>query len=278
MQFQTTKNGYDKQQVDSKVESINSELATWKDRALRAEADYIKLKERETEIKKSGENVALALTAAIEKAKQIETSSKNVYKLKIQQISILYDRWEMVLNELLQKYPKLEDSHNIKKMLEDFKLTIEKVVTQNFEQVAEPDTSSTGNDSMRMLLSKMSKSKKVLNVEPRPLAKLERQQLPTDLKTGKSELFSLEEKAIMIKPITTMTLEKDETYETLADKFLKEESEDEIRYANFMSKKLVENDLSVPNESGFDLKEAVNPKDDLDEIMKSFDFFINNED
>ena len=29
----------------------------------------------------------------------------------------------------------------------------------------------------------------------------------------------------------------------------------------------------TPNESGFDLKAAVNPKDDLSEIMKAFDFF-----
>ena len=29
----------------------------------------------------------------------------------------------------------------------------------------------------------------------------------------------------------------------------------------------------TPNESGFDLKEAVNPKDDLEEIMKAFDFY-----
>ena len=29
------------------------------------------------------------------------------------------------------------------------------------------------------------------------------------------------------------------------------------------------------NESGFDLEEAVNPKDDLEEIMKSFDFYEN---
>ena len=29
----------------------------------------------------------------------------------------------------------------------------------------------------------------------------------------------------------------------------------------------------VEEESGFDLKEALNPKEDLDEIMKAFDFY-----
>ena len=32
-----------------------------------------------------------------------------------------------------------------------------------------------------------------------------------------------------------------------------------------------------PSESGFDLEDALNPKEDLDEIMKAFDFFIENE-
>lgn len=32
----------------------------------------------------------------------------------------------------------------------------------------------------------------------------------------------------------------------------------------------------TPNESGFDLKAAVNPKEDLNEIMKAFDFFNDN--
>ena len=48
----------------------------WKDRAIKAETEYIKIKEKENDIKRNGENVALALTAAIEKAKQIETSRK----------------------------------------------------------------------------------------------------------------------------------------------------------------------------------------------------------
>ncbi|MGI5842387.1 MAG: hypothetical protein ACOX6H_03775, partial [Christensenellales bacterium] len=271
MQFSTSKHGYDMSEVDEAVSSLKTEVNVWKERALKAEADYIQLKEKENEIKKSGENIALALTAAIEKAKQIEASSKNVYKLKIQQISILYDRWEMLLNEILQKYPLLEDSNNIKKMLDDFKGTIEKVVTQNFEQMASFDANPK-TDSMRILLSKMSKNR-AENSQRENIAKIKRSNLSNDLKQGKTELLRLEEKAVMIKPITDITLEKGEGYETLADKFLKdEEISTETRYTNFMSKAIGGNDFPSPNESGFNLKEAVNPKDDLDEIMKSFDF------
>ena len=39
------------------------------------------------------------------------------------------------------------------------------------------------------------------------------------------------------------------------------------------NKKFASESYPTVNESGFDLKEAVNPKEDLSEIMKSFDFF-----
>jgi hypothetical protein len=270
VQFQTSKNGYDKQEVDMAMGKLNAELQVWKERALKAESDYIKIKERENEIKRNGENIALALTAAIEKAKQIETSSKNVYKLKIQQISILYDRWEMLLNEILTKYPMLEDSHNIQKMLLDFKKNIENVINKNYEH--EGVIKQVENDSMRQLLLKMSK----YNQTAKNTAQIERKDLAKDLKTGQSELKKMEDR-VMIKPITNLTLDKSEGFETLADKFLTEQ-DDNPQYSKFMSKQLDNTAYPTTNESGFNLKEAVNPKDDLDEIMKSFDFFTNRDD
>ena len=39
----------------------------------------------------------------------IENSSKNVYNLKIQELEILYKRWEKVLNEIVKKYPNLDE-------------------------------------------------------------------------------------------------------------------------------------------------------------------------
>lgn len=53
------------------------------------------------------------------------------------------------------------------------------------------------------------------------------------------------------------------------------ESVDDFLSSKPENDKLYEN-ISIES-SGFDLKEAVNPKDDLDEIMKAFDFFNNND-
>ena len=268
MEFSTEKNGYKKQDVNLYIESLQKEISSWKNRCLKAEADYFSLKEKQEEIRENGQNIAIALTAAIEKAKQIEASSKNVYNLKIQQISILYDRWEMLLNEVMSRYPDLEDSHNIKVMLKDFKKAIENVVKQDMQLDINAPVKSD-NDTMRLLLAKMQnyssddKEIKIRKIERKPVGK--------DIKLAQTELNRLEEKS-MIKPISSMELKQGERYETLADKFLTHQDESEIKYKNFLSKDKDNEKLEV-NESGFDLKEAVNPKEDLDEIMKSFDFF-----
>lgn len=70
--------------------------------------------------------------------------------------------------------------------------------------------------------------------------------------------------------------------QSLAEKYLNSD-DDLVQNAyskNFTKKKLEKGkspfsymEYPEPNESGFDLKDALNPKEDLDEIMKAFDFF-----
>ena len=176
-----------------------------------------------------------------------------------------------MLNEMITKHPNLEDSHNIKHMLEDFKKSIENVIKQDVELA----DSNYKNDPMRALLAKMSNQNQIKT--PTKTKKLERNLVSKDLHTGQTELGRIEEKASMIKPITNLELKKDDEYETLADKFLTEDFDDKGQYTNFLSKKeSVDDEFPYPDESGFDLKEAVNPKDDLSEIMRSFDFYNDN--
>lgn len=267
MQFEQNHDD-DSKEINSKIAKLEQDVRIWKSRALKAEADYVAIKERENKIRQNGENITLALTAAIEKAQQIENSSKNVYKLKIQQISLLYDRWEKLLGELLAKYPKLEQSHNVKQMLVDFKKAIESVVSKNdCQRVGTPQ--ETSNDTMRSLLSKMSTYSSGQNA--RGVKRVERNFLSKNLSSKRLESKKQEEPAKMIKPITDLTLDKGEGYETLAEKFLTNKEEQNNAYTNFFSKN-IEQEASMGSD-GFDLKEAVNPKDDLDEIMKAFDFF-----
>lgn len=100
-----------------------------------------------------------------------------------------------------------------------------------------------------------------------------------------------------IKPLINTTTIVTEPTESTTKKTVKTEQEtirklgslledDKVSGTNFESIMFKKSDQKVknsvigakltyptPNESGFDLKEAVNPKDDLEEIMRAFDFY-----
>jgi len=69
-----------------------------------------------------------------------------------------------------------------------------------------------------------------------------------------------------------LTVEKDEN---IVDKFLN--SNDVKLKDDAFTKNIMPKNYIIPNESGFDLEEALNPKEDLEEIMKAFDFFTSND-
>ena len=133
MNFTTLKKGYDKKEVDLYIKDLEAKVneLTLKSNAL--EIELKKFRTKEKEIAKKNDNISTALTAAVEKAKQIEKSSENVYKLKIQQVAILYSKWEKLLNELIEKYPQLEDVENVKALLSEFKNNIKTTLKEDYQ-------------------------------------------------------------------------------------------------------------------------------------------------
>lgn len=272
-EFQISKNGYNKEEVETCVTQLRQELEQKDQTISLLKKELAIYREQDREIKQKGENISIALTAAVEKAKQIEKSSQNVYNLKIQELEVLYARWERVLSELVEKYPKLDEINNVKKLMEEFKQAIKSSIKEDFRFVNVQNIVTPATDPMRALLSKMNAylDKQVTQSrEPKTKPRI-RKQLPKDMQTKQSELNKLEEKSVMIKPIYESRKNDTLDGESLLDKFLREEAIPDSAYANKITAKA--GIMPDANESGFDLKEAVNPKEDLEEIMKSFDFF-----
>lgn len=273
--FQTAKNGYNKEDVQKYINDLNEQLKQ-KDLKIETLERSLQLYQvKEKDIKDKHENISIALTAAVEKAKQIENSSKNVYNLKIQELEILYARWEKVLNELIQKYPNLDELDNVKQLLSSFKSNLKSNLKEDFKFVNQTSSVIQDSDPMRALLGKMNTylDRQVSNKKEVKTKTRVRKQLSNDMRLKQTELTKLEEKATMIKPIYEARIEKGEKYESLLDKFLTEDAVPDSAYANKLTAKT--GVMPEANESGFDLKEAVNPKDSLETIMKSFDFFAN---
>lgn len=271
--FQSSRNGYCKEEVDKYILELEEQLDKKESEinSLNAKlTDYIL---NEKDMYEKTENISLALTAAVEKAKQIEKSSYNVYKLKIEELEILYARWEKVLNEIIKNYPTLEEVDNVKKLLCDFKSTIKSDIKEDFKFTNINTNIKKNSDPMQVLLSKMNTylDKQVEDKKEVKVKKHQRRQLSKDVLNKQSELSKLEEKTSIIKPIYNARLTKEDKCDSLLDKFLTEEAVADSVYANKLTAKVT----ATPdvNETGFNLKEAVNPKDSLEKIMQSFDFF-----
>jgi hypothetical protein len=109
---------------------------------------------------------------------------------------------------------------------------------------------------------------------------IEEARAKNDLLNEQARLSSSNSK-LNIKPITNLTLTKEDEYDSLVDKYLTVNNvESEAFFNNAYAKQLTKKkrkDYPEPNATGFDLKQALNPTEELSEIMKAFDFFDNDE-
>lgn len=269
MKFSNQKNGYNREEVDKFL----AELAKEKEQLINEKDEEIaKLKSEISDIKGKSDSIALALTAAVDKAKDIEESSKNIYKLKIEQLTILYTKWETLLNEMLRKYPAISEVSNVKEDMLKLKNSINSALKDDFN--VEIMNTNPATDPIRALLNKLTglKAKSLQDKKERQV-KIERKVKVSA--EDKTELVKLEEKAPNIKPIIDIKLSENDNnkYENLVDKFLDSDDENDSAFAKSLTVNKPTTSAFVPNETGFDLNECINPTDDLTEIMKSFDFY-----
>lgn len=289
--FSTSKNGYDKKEVDEYIFHVNEDyenrLREQKMRINDLKRELDNTKEQLDRFKQRNSNISDALVVAVETAKQIENSSKNIYGLEIKRIRSLYDKWKTFLDDFMKKYPELRSKYDTKLLLEVFKQDIDKILNQNKntmeqkEAVAVQSNDATPNTlGLRMLINKMSNINRPIiqttqTFKERAEEPIVRNQKPSEetLSKYKADItFEEEEKRLaktQIKPIIDMPDEHD-GFENLVDKFLKSDDED---YSSAYAKVLLEKKKN----DGFDLKEAVTPTESLEDIMKSFSFYPNND-
>ena len=290
--FSTVKNGYDKKEVDEYLFNFGVEY----ENKLREQKLHINDLKRELSqtkqqldaFKEKNNNISDALVVAVETAKQIENSSKNIYELEIKRIRNLYDKWKSFLDELMKKYPALRSKYDTKMLLEVFSTDIDNILKQNKKSIEQKEAVAVQNSEaiatntlgLRMLINKMSNANRPIlpNMVSKPepaTTPVIRNQKPSEETLAKYKEETQEDsKHAMkdqIKPITNMQLNGADDYENLVDKFLTSDDDD---YQNNAYSKLL---LEKQKNEEFSLKDAVTPTEDLDEIMRSFSFYPENE-
>lgn len=242
--FSDEKKGYNKKEVDKKINEMLTELTNLKQKL----------------IEKDKLNIGLA--CALEKAKEIEVSAQHLFELKTQKIQIICQNLEKRFQKLFKIYPQIEEFDDIKVTFDEFSAIVSDAFSPQPKKITAPV--KTENDTFRLLLNKMSSYSQPVEQAKKPATKR-----TTTKKTASDKTDKFYEKPSLIKPIYDGN---QDDFESLADKFLESNEHGSSVYEKIIHNRQEDDLYPTPNESGFDLKEAVNPKDDLEEIMKAFNF------
>ena len=290
--FTLVKHGYDPNEVQNYIirlkATYESKLAEQKDRIF-----YLK-DQLDTFTNASENELITSLARAVERAKQIENSSRNIFELETKRLKLLYSRMETLINDMNDQTSTTILKTKLLNLIQECNQGLEK----NIKMLSETISLIDGEDTVRRLLQKITSKNRVnignidnfisqTPIEPENSQKSNnlRQTIEKPIYTKKaSTKIAPKPEGIMYKTeivqdVASQNAKKlnNSTYESFFDTDNKSTTFEKIMFKNNKKKtqSVITADLSypTPNESGFDLKEAVNPKDDLSEIMKAFDFY-----
>ncbi len=274
--FSIEKKGYSISEVDDYI--LNKELEfnrlqeEKQSRIDELRQENFKLNSELEKYKQNEQSISSTLIIAHQKATEIENNSKQKYKLELKNLDDFYDKWQIFFDELIKKYPLMND-FDTNQVLQNLKEDIDSLLTNEFHT---KNGLNRSNNSFENLLDKL----KTHRVASPDKVVLKTNKTPDKEKIVESEneieFVGESNKMNNIKPITNLTLSKDEQdeYDSLLDKFLHSDNNVSKGYENSIlnkgKKPKTESKYPKPNESGFDLEEALNPTEDLLKIMKGF--------
>lgn len=328
--FDFDKHGYNPNQVDKYINNLTlkyeEKLAEQKDRLVSLKTELDIANASLNEYRDKDKQISRALVMAVEKAEQIEDASKRIYGLEIKRVRLLYNRWEVLLEEIENRYPNLATTGKTKILLKDFKQSIEEVLRQNskFTSVRDDIKATTDDTYIRNILNRMDyveekveevakeekKRRRVIqDVEMKVVSKPKKTTTvvqPTQKLNEEVIIRRVEKSKPEPKPekksynkvnindlvdvhrkendrLVKFNLPKFDNESNTIDKYMSD-LDDNTAYAKIISspkkkkkEQLFEFAFPEPNETGYDYKDALHPKEELDEIMKAFDFYNPNE-
>ena len=245
--FKRESNGYSTYQVDqflqqlkqehnNKIREHNEEMYTMAQR-------LNELKNSLDTYKEKDKLLSQALMTAVQKADEITTSAKTVYDLEIKRIQLLCKKWEIVLNNIKDKFSTLISSEEINNLIGDFQYALSVTLNSQLNQKGEE------------LYSKSI----LAHIKPQ---------------ASNPTLNNQEKKENNINPV----INNDNKGMTLADLFLNGESVDMPDSYGQMGP----NSLQIPTKemmqnlknNEFELASALQPEDSLKDILQAFDLSV----
>lgn len=311
--FDLVEKGYNPSQVDAylsiltkKYEERIAESAN-ETYALKNELEKSKMKIADVEQKER--QISKAFVSAVEKAEEIENQAKEIATRELNNLKLMYEKWATLLSDAEKQASFNGDSTPIKEAIASFQNSIQEYSIESLKEGTsiKEHLKKSSNDYVRNILNKMDylffgQDKK--NEETSKIAVKEH------LTSTSETSAKIEMKSTAKQPQTSASIKRIDMSEalsehvkennriasiggrlqslnkqvnrvkgdSLAEQFLNSEDVEASAYAKtFQKKKTTPKEFDFqypePNESGFDLKEALNPRDNLDTIMSAFDFY-----
>lgn len=264
MNFKIEKKGYSTKQVDAHIK----ELTTQNESTVESLRERIaELKEtcanQEKEIEGSREKTELVTRAiynAVEKAEEIERLSLLKYNQEIAQLKAFHEKWMAHYGKILEKYPL----DNELRSAEKFNASMQSILNK-----AGGVTSGASTDEVAELLTDAYESEK---------SRIESQRIGyiTVQTTDKAEKVELDSEDLD-NPLFNEEFNPVERIKN----YLAQEKKPKTPRKTRPKKETVmalDGDYADRSDSGFSFEEALNPKEDLEDIMRGLGMLFDGED
>lgn len=311
LDFNIVKKGYDPDQVDKYVvelkNSTETSLSEQKQRIFELKDALLSTENKLKEYKDKSNVVSKAIVQAVAKADEIEKLSIIKYRQEIERLKAFHDKWMNYYNKILRQYPLDEDLSAASK----FNQQMKKILFNGDEPLKNEDVydaarnlEKTFDDENNRLGAKTKGGKVTVKVAPqKDNLKIKRQDKLSDSQkkiladngfdpiariskyledAANVDIESNEASTVDSEQDAEEILSKDELKAKEANLKTKREAAQEERTSlnnAFADKKkdtaaaVDSGDYSDRSALGFSFQEALNPKDDLEQIMKDLGLF-----
>jgi len=257
--FNISKHGYETREVDKYIDEL---ILKYEDRLAEQRKRIVDLKNDLTHTQKQIESysskdnqISQVLMVAVEKTEEMEKNANKAYELEMKRIDVLYSAWKDVVEEL-EDIKAVSNNEYLKEMLSIFHTNLEKSLS------SKKDKEIVGKENyVKSVLEKM----RNLITEKEDIEEVVFDEFSEDYKKIKEE--DKKEKARL------------SNINNHINDFVKKASDGGKRSGELYDqgsayeKNFLHNCVKdSSNGSAFDLNEALHPKEDLEEIMKAFDF------
>ncbi len=283
--FDIERKGYNKKEVDKYLFELSSkyeqQIEKLNQDKMQIQAELMQLRLELDSYKSKDDQISNALVVAVETAKEIESSAKTVYELEIKRVKVLYKKWSNILNEIRALYPNINKMSGISTLFNEFQEALNKILQKENEISQMPSNVNNAAEKVyaKTLLSRMWGKNANTDVKKRKTT-IE----PTStVKRADAAEKSREE----YRQMDFASQQKTNDGEGEFEKFLKSEFEDfdnfqykashkdsnvspekKSKYLDALEQSL--NKSQSADDNQFDMLEALKPKEDLKDIMKSF--------